>query len=307
MQHDLRAIYDRDFSAEQIDGTARSARFVVPVVMKLMRDLHSVVDVGCGSGVWLASFKDVGVERVLGLDGVAAEKQGRLEIEPDEFHAANLECDIDVDERFDLCLCLEVAQHLADQSATTLVRNICELSDVILFSAAIPGEGGGCHINERWPSYWIDLFSAAGYEVLDIIRGRVWNDARVEWRYRQNLLFFANKAGLSRIVRLPATVASTPLDIVHPACFEQYCRFDNEEMIYQLERRNAHLESELLSVLNSTSWKLTWPLRRAIGDDENRRRKFRALARIGWWLVSAKFFRTTLASRALRTGNEGRV
>src|SRR5215470_5969862 len=51
------------------------------------------------------------------------------------------------------------------------------------------------------------------------------HEARVEWWYRQNLLLFASKAGLSRIAQSVVTrpdSKSMPLDVVHPACFEQF-------------------------------------------------------------------------------------
>jgi SAM-dependent methyltransferase len=293
--NDLKVIYNKVFFAEQIDGSARSARIVVPVIMELVRDVSSVVDLGCGAGAWLAQFKEVGVQRVLGLDGGTAAEHDQLEIEPHEFRLADLEREIHLDETFDLCICLEVAEHLAHRAAPVIVQNACKLSDVILFSAAIPGQGGTHHINERWPTYWVDLFASAGYEALDVVRGRLWNDARVEWWYRQNLILFANRAGLARIVR--GEGESSPLDIVHPVCFEHYRRKalerDSSESgrSADLERRNADLQDQIQSILNSTSWKLTWPLRRLIGDNDSRRRKLRALARMGWLIASAKFLR----------------
>jgi len=262
MQHDLRTIYDRAFFAEQVIGAARSAEVVVPLVMKIVTDVRSVVDVGCGAGGWLAQFKQAGVPRVLGLDGGAAAEHDQLEIEPEEFRVANLEQDIDLDDSFDLCLCIEVAEHLTDHAAPVIVRNICRLADVVLFSAAIPGQGGTHHLNERWPSYWVDLFASAGYEVLDVVRGRIWNDKRVEWWYRQNLLLFANKTGLSRVAQ--SAVAgrdsrSTPLDIVHPECL-------NRHLILAEHHRQSfeQCDQSLQLIVNSTSWKLTSPLRRAI-------------------------------------------
>jgi len=291
MQYDVKAIYDRAFFADQASGSSRSARIVVPLVMRIVPDVRSVVDIGCGAGSWLAQFKQAGVPRVLGLDGGAAAEDDQLEIEPQEFRVANLEGDIDLEDSFDLCVCLEVAEHLTEHAAPVIVRNICKLSDVVLFSAAIPGQGGTHHVNERWPSYWVDLFASAGYEVLDVVRGRIWNDERVEWWYRQNLLLFASKTGLSRIA--PSAVAGhdsrfVPLDIVHPACFEVYHR---PSELYQLQQYNQSLQQ----ILNSTSWKLTSPLRwviaRVIGNDEIRRRKLHAVVRLGWSFVSLKFLR----------------
>ena len=286
MQYDPKAIYDRAYFAEQIIGSARSARVVVPLVMNIVFDVRSVVDIGCGAGTWLAQFKQAGVPRVLGLDGGAAAEHDQLEIEPEEFRVANLERDIDLDDSFDLCVCLEVAEHLTEHAAPVIVRNICRLSDVVLFSAAIPGQGGVHHINERWPSYWAGLFASAGYEVLDVVRGRIWNDERVQWWYRQNLLLFANKAGLSRIAQSAVTGrgnSSMPLDIVHPACFQ--CHRPSE----QLEQCRQTLQQ----IENSISWKLTSPLRwakaRVIGNNDIRRQKLRAVARLGWSLISLKF------------------
>jgi hypothetical protein len=94
-QRDLRAIYGRAFFAEQIDGSARSAKIVVPLVMQMVRDVRSVVDVGCGAGTWLARFKEAGVQRGLGFDGGAAAEHDQIEIEPEEFRVANPERDID--------------------------------------------------------------------------------------------------------------------------------------------------------------------------------------------------------------------
>src|SRR5215471_3233771 len=137
--NDLKVIYKKVFFAAQIDGSARSARIVVPVVMELVSDVSSVVDLGCGAGAWLARFKEAGIARVLGLDGGTAAEHDQLEIDPHEFRGADLEREIHLDETFDLCICLEVAEHLAHRAAPVIVQNACRLSDVILFSAAIPG------------------------------------------------------------------------------------------------------------------------------------------------------------------------
>ncbi len=220
---DLKKIYGQAFYAAGVDGAARSACVVVPIVLDLVRDVASVVDVGCGAGVWLAQFKQAGIARILGLDGGSAADHRQLEIEQQEFRSVNLEQQILINEHFDLCVSLEVAEHLLPDSALGFVNNLCDLADVILFSAAIPGQGGTNHINEQWLSYWIDLFSQNEYYPLDILRERIWNDARVEWWYRQNIILFANTVGLQRIA-VPKDVACRPMDVVHPNCFQVYRR-----------------------------------------------------------------------------------
>ncbi len=81
--------------------------------------------------------------------------------------------------RFDLGICLEVAEHLPTAGADQLVENLVRLSDVILFSAAIPHQGGTHHVNEQWPSYWADLFAARHYFAWDGLRWLIWQDARI--------------------------------------------------------------------------------------------------------------------------------
>jgi hypothetical protein len=86
--------------------------------------------------------------------------------------------------------------------------------------------------------------------VLDVVRANIWDGARVEWWYRQNLLLFANKAGLSRLAHsgdVDRDSRTTPLDIVHPAYFEEYCRLGayTEQRVALLEQRLAHSEAEV--------------------------------------------------------------
>jgi len=275
-------MYDKALLAEQIDLSARSARVVVPLVIKTVLNVRSVVEVACGTGIWLARFKEAGVPRVLGLDGGEAVDPDQLEIDLAELQAVNLQQDMEVGQSFDLCLCLEVAQHVPHHAAATLIRNICKLSDVVVFSAAVPGQESTRHVNERWPSYWANLFAAAGYETLDVLRGRIWNDARVELRYRQNLLLFANRAGLARVAMArPHPVSQlTPLDVIHPEVYTQ----PSDPMSAQQDE-SQKLLAERTQILNAVL------ASRHMVSHEGGQHKFRALARSGWSIVSGKFLK----------------
>lgn len=63
----------------------------------------------------------------------------------------------------------------------------------VLFSAALPGQSGTGHINERMPSDWRAHFRRHGYVLLDPIRPAVLTDPRVECWYRQNIVFYASE------------------------------------------------------------------------------------------------------------------
>lgn len=189
-----RDLYDGGFFSQQSQGALESARIVVPLVMALLRP-ERVIDVGCGHGAWLRAFVENGVAMVQGMDGEYVERS-RLMIDSNCFVPVDLARPFIVYESFDLAVCLEVAEHVPARSGRTLVKGLTEAAPVVLFSAAVPGQGGRGHLNEQWPGYWRALFAERGFRMLDPIRPRIRDDPRVEWFYRQNILVFASEAAL---------------------------------------------------------------------------------------------------------------
>ena len=184
-------VYTEDFFADQVDGSRRSAAAVLPIVRELVGELGSVLDVGCGVGTWLAEWKRLGVGTVRGYDGDYVDRSA-LQIAPEEFVAVDLADPATVPRgRFDLTMSVEVAEHLDESQAGAFTDLLTEGSDLLLFSAAIPHQGGTHHVNERWPTYWQAKLRARGFEEFDLIRPRIWGDPAVEWWYRQNLLLYA--------------------------------------------------------------------------------------------------------------------
>jgi SAM-dependent methyltransferase len=179
---------------------------------------RSVVDIGCGTGAWLAVFQEWGVQDVLGIDGAHVPRD-RLEIAPERFLVHDLTHPLRLDRHFDLVLALEVAEHLPPQCASLFVESLVRLGPLVLFSAAIPFQGGLHHLNERWPTYWAERFAARGYAPIDCIRPRVWENERVQWWYAQNLLLYARYDALAANPALHGAYhacAGRPLNLVHP-------------------------------------------------------------------------------------------
>ena len=117
-------------------------RIIVKHILEFINP-KSVVDFGCGVGTFLKAFTEKNINNVLGLDGPWADKNlmaNYLELE--NFKEVDLEKEIILDQKYDLAISLEVAEHLSETSADTLVKNLTQSSDVILFSAAIPFQGG---------------------------------------------------------------------------------------------------------------------------------------------------------------------
>ena len=163
-------------------GVQASADVIVPLLAGRYQPA-SVVDVGCGEGWWCRRFEQAGVGRVVGVDGpwVAADVTVDLDRPP----YPNLG-------RFDLAVCLEVAEHVAASHADRLVAWLVSLAPIVVFSAAVPGQGGEGHVNEQPPGYWAGLFATHGYGGSGALRQAIWDDDRVSWWYRQNLLVFGD-------------------------------------------------------------------------------------------------------------------
>ncbi len=197
-----RSVYSEAFYAGGAEISARSARRVVPCVMQLLAPgPESVVDVGCGLGTWLEAFTAAGVGTILGIDGDHVEQRA-LRIPSRCFLAADLDQPLPMPlratgglpRRFDLAVSLEVAEHLPPHRAQGFVEALAGLAPAVLFSAAVPRQGGTCHRNEQWPEYWAALFERLGYETIDCIRPRIWHDPEVAYYYAQNMILYAEPA-----------------------------------------------------------------------------------------------------------------
>jgi SAM-dependent methyltransferase len=175
-----------------MDGSISSSKIIVPLVLSIF-NVKSVVDVGCGVGGWLKVFSDNGIQDYLGIDGAYVPRD-QLKIPAANFLGQNLTDLKSVGRRFDLACSLEVAEHLPEASAEQFVGALVDAAPVVLFSAAVPGQGGIHHINEQWPSYWANLFKKRGYVAIDCIRPELYNDPRIEFWYRQNIIVFCDPA-----------------------------------------------------------------------------------------------------------------
>jgi 2-polyprenyl-3-methyl-5-hydroxy-6-metoxy-1,4-benzoquinol methylase len=76
---------------------------------------NTVIDVGCGVGTWLAVLAENGVADVWGIDGDYVDR-ALLEIPEERFLPHDLTKPVRLERRFDLVLCLEVAEHLPADS-----------------------------------------------------------------------------------------------------------------------------------------------------------------------------------------------
>ncbi len=212
--------YTEDYYSAFEEGSRLSARIIVPLVLELVQPT-SVIDVGCGTAEWLSVFKEHGVKDIWGIDGTYVPRKP-LKIPEERFIPIDLEQPFDLHRKFDLVVSLEVAEHLSSSSAKTFVGSLTELGPLVLFSAAIPHQGGDDHINEQWPEYWAMLFNDKGYVAIDPLRKKVWNNGDVQEWYAQNILMFVEQEQLGSYPLLSAEYQlqdTSMLSIVHPKIY----------------------------------------------------------------------------------------
>jgi SAM-dependent methyltransferase len=172
----------------------KSAQRIVPILTAAL-PIRSVVDFGCGQCAWLSVWQQTGAA-VTGVDGPYVDRR-HLAIDPDDFQAADLAQPIDLHQQFDLVQSLEVAEHLPASRAEGFIDALVAHGSCILFSAAVPGQGGENHINERPLGYWRMLFRARGYVAIDYLRPLVCGDANIMPWYRYNILLYVRETELT--------------------------------------------------------------------------------------------------------------
>jgi SAM-dependent methyltransferase len=211
-------MYSADFYRLQKNASFVSAQRIVPVINKIL-SLTSVIDLGCGVGTFLKVFLDNGIKRIVGVDGPWVDKS-QLYIPESSFIEHDFKIPFNMDSRFDLAMSLEVAEHLDKEAERNLIGSLVRLSRHVLFSAAVPCQGGANHINEQWQSYWVKCFSSFDFDLVDIIRPLLWPDSEITGPYRQNMLLFVAKDDEATIHSLRSRYKENIItDIVHPQAF----------------------------------------------------------------------------------------
>ncbi|MCR5249110.1 MAG: class I SAM-dependent methyltransferase [Lachnospiraceae bacterium] len=205
MEYDT-VFYKKIYNWSLVDGWE-----IIPQIIKWLSP-RSIVDFGCGSGTWLSIAREIdqGIE-VCGIDGEYMDRNC-LDISDDLFLPHDLAKPIELKKKYDLAISTEVAEHLDKEYADVFVRSVALASDNILFSAAIPGQGGTSHVNEQWQEYWKGKFEKQGFRLDYSVRNSFWDNGRIQsWR-RQNLMFFTKRES-------DLAPKKEIVNVVHPGLF----------------------------------------------------------------------------------------
>jgi hypothetical protein len=211
--------YSKEFYDAQIPDSVSSAETVLTELFRTYKP-NSVLDIGCGQGTWLSVAQRLGVKTLHGLDGPWVRADAMLSRDI-SFQPINMEESIPVSQKYEMAMSVEVAEHLSVVRAKSIVEALCQASDLVLFGAAVIGQGGENHINEQRQSYWVELFEQQGFRCFDSIRPTVWNSTAVAPWYRQNTLVYVNQQRQDLISMFAARGTSFVSDIIHPEMFEK--------------------------------------------------------------------------------------
>lgn len=215
--------------------------------LKKFYDFSSVVDFGCGTGTWLKSCQEIGCKDILGLDSYTEDTL--LEIAKENFLRKNIGESIELKKKYDLAISLEAAEHIGVDFSENIVKNLVHASDVILFSAAIPGQGGTHHVNEQPPFFWAKKFNKHNFVQYDFLRSLIWEEEEVAWWYKQNIFLYINENSQKK-VDFPILANNLSFKhIVHPDCLDS--------RIQELDLDNASIKNLLKALVKNTLRKLS--------------------------------------------------
>lgn len=214
--------YDDSFFDYQLEGSGMTAKEIIPVIYDVFKP-QSVLDIGCGSAIWLRTFADMyKIADIRGVDGDYVKKE-LLKIPAEKFASYDLTKFYDAGRQFDLAMSVEVAEHIPHASSEAFVKTLVNASRKVVFSAAIPGQGGTYHVNEQYPEYWAERFAAHGYVTVDYFRKKFWDDSKVEWWYAQNIFIFIHKDELANYPQLQDAYQKTDPEFIrriHPGMLQ---------------------------------------------------------------------------------------
>ena len=236
------SLYNDKFYGDNI-SRIESSKEILSYLFKILRP-NSVLDVGCGRGVWLKVSKDLGAKIIYGVDG---EWNNGKQIDKEiVFKSINLNNNFDLNKKFDLTLCLEVVEHLEKNSSENIISSLTNTSDIILFSAAFKYQGGVGHLNENLHSYWADIFHKKNYLPFDLIRPVFWDNEKVSYWYRQNTFLYVKKNSpqFEKIKMNFNYIKNYKfMDSVHPEMF--FRKIESQGLKYHLKQIFKNLKKRL--------------------------------------------------------------
>jgi hypothetical protein len=171
-----------------------SAKIICEEIRKFLPEINSLADIGCGMAAFAKAFQEEGVEKIILIDHPSLDISKCLVKENFEFIPCDLDNDLPKPIRVDLAICTEVLEHLNKERSLKILDYITQCADIIIFSAAVPRQGGRGHVNEQRHKFWISEFEKRKFDYSDSFKSNISKNEGVLYWLTQNLfIFFKNK------------------------------------------------------------------------------------------------------------------
>ena len=225
--------YRYSFYKNRTAATSSASDIILRTIAKSFSDINLVYDIGCGSGAWLEAADDIfKPDKLIGLEGEWLPEKilKKVDNKKISIKKGNLNSDLFLSNvtECDLIICLEVLEHLQENTVKFICEKIFKKARYILFSAALPFQGGNGHITERPLSFYVELMNQNGYGCKDKLREKIWNNDKIPFWYRQNIVLFERGAKNN---------LSFPIDIGHPECLRLRAQPSFSQSLYHLKNK----------------------------------------------------------------------
>lgn len=157
-----------DVGCEKVDysDSEYTKGFLTQIAQKIADDLHprTVLDAGCAMGHLVAALRDLGVE-AYGVDiSKYAISKVREDIRPFcKVGSLTEPLPAGLPDRYDLVVTVEVLEHLYEDEGRQAIRNICKLTDEVLFTSTPDDFTEPTHVNVQQREYWCRVFFENGF------------------------------------------------------------------------------------------------------------------------------------------------
>ena len=133
---------------------------------RIVADIHpkTVLDAGCAMGYLVAALRDRGVE-AYGVDISAyAISKVREDVRPFcKVGSLTEPLPAGLPDRYDLVVTIEVLEHLYAEDGRQAIRNLCQLTDKVLFTSTPDDFTEPTHVNVQQREYWCRAFFENGF------------------------------------------------------------------------------------------------------------------------------------------------
>lgn len=187
-------IYDEGYYVKRQTDPWRSDARVVAEAVRGRYDPESVIDFGCAIGNHLEPFYE-DERRIQGVEGNVNALQHAV-VPSMHIDHHDLREPYETDEKYDVALCFEVAEHIPKTHAETLVDTLSGAGDTVVMTAATPGQQGTHHVNLQPRSYWRERFERRGMtyddDAVSALREEM-DVTKTTW-IPQNLMVFSSRS-----------------------------------------------------------------------------------------------------------------